>query len=95
MASSTGVSTTTSTSLILSDNSYFGDTVYTKYHSNKYKRYRESEVLDLQVSMNDYDWSILTINQPVMYNKQIYSILSIENYDVVKNTANLKLIKMI
>ncbi len=95
MASSTGVSNTTDFSLILADNNDFGETIYTKFHANKYKRYEESEVLEAEIIMTDYDWNNLTINQPVQYNKDIYSILSIENYDIVKQTATIKLIKQI
>ena len=93
MASSTGVSNTTDFSLILADNNDFGETIYTKFHKNKYKRYEESEVLEANIRMTDYDWNNMQINQPVEYNKDIYSILSIENYDIVKNTATIKLIK--
>lgn len=95
MASTTGVTNTTDFSLILSDNSDFGDTIYTKFHQNKYKRYRESEVLETDIIMTDYDWNNLQINQPVLYNKQIYSIMEINNYDVVKKTATIKLIKQL
>lgn len=95
MGSSTGVTNTTDFSLIFTDNPDFGDTIYTKFHSNKYKRYQNSEVLLLNIMMSDYDWMKLTINTPVEYKKQIYSIMSIENFDVIKNTAQIKLIKML
>jgi len=95
MASSTGVSNTTDFSLILADNNEFGDTIYTRFHANKYKRYAESEVLEADIRITDYDWNNLQINQPVEYNKDIYSILSIENYDIVKGTATIRLIKQL
>ena len=95
MASTTGVTNTTDFSLILSDNSDYGDTIYTKFHSQKYKRYRESEVLTVNIMMTDVEWNILQINQPVLYNNQIYSILQINNYDVIKQVAEIKLIKQI
>ena len=95
MASSGSTTGTTDFSLVLSDNNDFGDTIYTKFHNNMYKRYRESEVLSLNIIMNDYDWRAMQINTPIMYNKQIYSILEINNYDVVKQTAELKLIKQL
>jgi len=95
MASSTGVSQTTQFSLILADNNDYGDTIYTRFHSGKYKRYQESEVLTLSMIMNDVDWRAMQINTPVKYNNQIYSILEISNYDIVKQTAELKLIKQL
>ncbi len=95
LASSTGVSNTTDFSLILADNNDFGDTIYTKFHKNKYNRYRNSEVITLDMIMTDVDWRAMQINTPVKYNNQIYSILSISNYDVVKQIAELKLIKQL
>lgn len=95
MASSTGVSNTTEFSLILADNNNFGETIYTKFHKNKYRRYEESEMLEANIKINNYDFNNLQINQPVEYNNDIYSILSIENYDIVKNTATIKLIKQL
>ena len=95
MASSTGVSNSTEFSLILADNNDFGDTIYTKFHSTKYKRYQESEVLTMNIICTDVDWRAMQINQPITYRNQIYSILEINNYDVVKQTAELKLIKQL
>lgn len=95
MASSTGVSNTTDFSLILADNNEFGDTIYTRFHANKYKRYAESEVLEADIRITDYDWQEMTINTPIKYNKDVYSIMSIENYDIVQQTATIKLIKML
>lgn len=95
MALSTGTSQTTDFSLVLMDNNDFGDTIYTRFHANKYKRFRESEVLSMNIICTDYDWRALNINTPVKYNNQIYSILEISNYDVVKQTAELKLIKQL
>jgi hypothetical protein len=95
MASGSSVSNTTEFSLILNDNNTYGDTIYTKFHSNKYKRYRESEILYANIIMTDVDWINLQINQPVEYDKQIYSIQQITNYDVSKATAEITLIKML
>jgi len=95
MASSTGVSNTTQFSLILADNNDYGDTIYTRFHSGKYKRYQQSEVLTADIICTDVDWRALQINQPVLYRKQTYSIMSVTNYDVVKQTAQIQLIKQI
>ena len=95
MASSGSTTGTTDFSLILSDNNNYGDTIYTKFHAGKYKRYRESEVLTVDMRMTDVDWRAMQINTPIQFKSQIYSILEISNYDVVKQTAQLKLIKQI
>jgi len=95
MASSTGVSNSTQFSLILADNNDYGDTIYTKFHANKYKRYQQSEVLTADIICTDVDWRALQINQPVLYRKQIYSLMELTNYDVVKQTAQIQLIKQL
>ena len=95
MASSTGVSNTTQFSLTLADNSDYGDTIYTKFHANKYKRYRESEVLEADIIITNIDWREMQINTPIKYNNQIYSLLEISSYDIVKETAKIKLIKQL
>jgi hypothetical protein len=95
MASSGSTPNPTDFSLILSDDSTFGDTIYTKFHQNKYNRFRHSEVLTMKIICNDYDWRQLQINTPIGYNRQIYSIMSINNYDVVKQQAQLILIKQL
>jgi hypothetical protein len=97
MAGSGGVPTDLQTdfSLILANNNDFGDTIYTRFHANKYKRFQQSEVLTMKMIMNDVDWRAMQINTPIFYNNQIYSIMEIQNYDVVKQVATLKLIKQI
>lgn len=94
-AHSSGCTQQTDFSLILSDNSSYGDTIYTKFHQTKYNRYQNSEVLTLKMIMTDLDWQNMTINQPIRYNNQLYSILEIKNFDIVKQVAELSLIKMI
>jgi len=95
MASASGVSNTTDFSLILANNNDYADTIYTRFHANKYKRYQQSEVLTATMMMYDIDWRAMQINTPILYDKQIYSILEINNYDIVKNVAEIKLIKQL
>lgn len=95
MAGSTGVTNPTSFSLIFADNNEFSDTIYTKYHSNKYRRYQQSELLTADMIMTDNDWREMQINQPMKYNNQIYSIVEISNYDIVKQQAQIILIKQL
>ena len=96
MANSTGLtSNVTDMSLILANSNDFGETIYTTYHANKYKRYQESDMLTLKIIMTDADWNIMQINLPIFYDNQIYSIMAIKNYDVVKQVAELQLIKQL
>ena len=43
--------------------------------------------------MTEFSWGEMQINRPIRYNDELYIIISIDNYDVVKNTANIKLLK--
>ena len=95
MARSDGVTGTTDFSLVFTDNNDFSETVYTKFHTGKYTRYENSDTLEMKIICTDADWKNMQINAPIFYNNQIYSILSITNYDVVKQTATLKLIKQL
>ena len=82
-------------SLILNENSDYGETIYSKFHKNKYDRYRNSELLKFTMLINNVDWKNMTINQPIKFNNQIYSLVYIQNYDVVAGTAEVCLIKML
>ena len=93
LGTTTGVTNTKDFSLIFSNNTDYGDTLYTKFYSNRFKRYQESEILEADMLMDDNDFRIMTINQPLLYNQQIYSLIAIENFDVVKHTAQLRMIK--
>ncbi len=95
LATSSGVSREKDFSLIFANNTDFGDTLYTKFYANRFKRYQQSEVLEADMQMDDNDWRIMSINQPVMYNHQIYSIVDISNYDIVKHTSQIRLIKQL
>ena len=79
-------------SLTFNDSDYH-DTLWTKFHKSKYDLYTNSEMLEADMRMSDYDWSEMQINRPIKYNDELYSIISIDNYDPVLNTASIKLIK--
>ena len=82
-------------SLIFSDNADYGETLFTKFYKNKYDRYGNSYLLKFNMLMNNLDWLKLQPNQPVKFLDQIYSLVSITNYDVVKGVGEVTLIKMI
>ena len=86
---------TTDFSLIFGDSQGLYNTLYSKFYGNRTKRYRESEMMTASIRMNDVDWTVLQLNQPVLYNKEIYSLMAIKNYDVVKGTASIELIKQL
>ena len=84
---------TTDFSLVFDDSGYFHETLWTKFHKLKYDRYKYSEMLTATMRMNSMDWNEMQIERPIMYNNEIYNIVSIEGYDPILKTANIKLIK--
>ena len=80
-------------SLTFGEGDKFNETLWTKFHKPKYDLYYNSELLLGTMRMSDVDWNEMQINRPIKYNDELYSIISIENYDVVNRTAEIKLIK--
>jgi hypothetical protein len=95
LATTTGVTRTKDFSLIFCNNVDYGDTLYSKFYATRFQRYQQSEIVECDILMNDYDWQNMTINTPILYNHQIYSIVSILNYDIVKHQAQITLIKQL
>lgn len=95
LGTSTGVTRTKDFSLIFANNTDYGDTLYSKFYSTRFQRYQESEILEADMIMDDNDWREMQINTPILYNHQIYSIVDISNYDVVKHTSQIRLIKQL
>ena len=80
-------------SLTFGQDDTWNRTLYTVFHKPKYDLYVNSELLVCDMKFNDNDWNEMQINRCIRYNDQYYSIISIENYDIVLKTASLKLIK--
>lgn len=80
-------------SLTFGDSETFNETLWTKFHRPKYDLYFNSELLEANMRMNVVDWKEMQINRPIQYNNEIYGIISIQNYDPIANTAEVKLIK--
>jgi hypothetical protein len=81
-------------SLILSEQGDVYPTLYNAFHEEKFRRYRESYVLVATIRLNIQDWNALQMHVPIMYNKQIYSLLSIEDYDCLNDMARIKMIRV-
>jgi hypothetical protein len=82
-------------SLTFGDSGGMCDTLFTKFYANRFNRYRNSEILNASIKLTSLDWKNMVINQPLKYNGELYSLIEIKNYDIVKGTASIKLIKMI
>jgi len=80
-------------SLVFDDNGYFHNTLWTKFHKNKWDRYANSKQVTATMFMNAYDWQEMQINRPILYRQELYSMIAIEGYNPITRTAVIKLIK--
>lgn len=95
LGTSTGVTSTLATdySLVFDDNGYFHDTLWTKFHKNKWDRYHNSEQVTVNMRMNSYDWQEMQINRPILFKQELYSLIAIDGYNPIARTATIKMIK--
>lgn len=95
MGTSSGAPTgyTTDFSLVFDDNGYFHETLWSKFHKYKWERYQNSELYEGDMRMNSYDWDQLQINRPILYNDELYSLVSLEGFNPITQKAKIKIIK--
>jgi hypothetical protein len=93
MGNITGITGTTDFSLVFDDNGYFHETLWSKFHRHKWERYQNSELFTGDIIMNSYDWEQLQINRPILYNKELYSLVSIEGFNPITQRGQIKMIK--
>ena len=89
-----GSGVTTNYSLTFGD-SGLHDTLWSIFHQPKYDRFKNSEILEADMNMSEYDWNEMQLNRPILYNTEIYHIVSIQNYNPITRTASLRLIKLL
>ena len=80
-------------SLVLSEQGNIYPSMYNKFHEEKFRRYQEYYILRADIRLNIQDWNQLKMHVPVMYENQIYSLIAIENYDVVNEIGNIRLLR--
>jgi hypothetical protein len=86
--------TPTNFSLTFSDNpdlSY--PNLYSYFHQRKYENIRNGYVLTASMRCNAVDWKELRIDRPIKYNGEYFQLVSLKNYDVVKQSAEITLMK--
>jgi len=93
MTSSSVANKTTGFSLVFDDNGYFHQTLWSKFHKYKWDRYQQSEILSAEINMTSYDWNEMTINRPILYRGEIYSLIELSGFNPVTQIAQIKMIK--
>jgi hypothetical protein len=83
---------TTEFSLVFDDSEYH-ETLWSKFHKNKYDKYKNSEMLKATMRMNVVDWQEMQIERPILFNNEIYNIVQIEGYNPISKNGEITLIK--
>ena len=93
MVNSSDTYTKTDYSLVFDDSNQYHETLYTKFHKAKYDRYQNNNLLVADTIMTDFDWNELQIGRPILYYGEIYSLVNIDSYSPIDNSATITLIK--
>jgi hypothetical protein len=91
-ASNFASSATTEFSLCF-DESEFHQSIWTKFHKDKWDNYKYKECMEANMRMNPNDWREMQIERPIAYNNELYNIIAIEGYNPISRMAGIKLIK--
>ena len=70
-------------------------TLWSYFHKPKYDRFKYSEILEADMNMSEFDWQEMQLNRPILYNDEIYHIVSLENYNPITRTASIRIIKIL
>lgn len=89
--SSAPINDETDYSLVFDDDDYLHETLYTKFHANKYNQLKHGVLLEGRMIMSPVDWQEMQMQRPIKYNGNIYRLISI-NYNPIKGLAEIQLI---
>lgn len=81
-------------SLTMGEDSLYPN-LYSKFHESKYNNLRNGSLLKATMTMNSFDWSEMQIYRPVLYDREVYRLVSINNYDPINQIAEINLLKYI
>ncbi len=67
--------------------------IYTEFHQKKQLDYQQSYLIKGKMRMNSNDWRNMRINRPLIFNDEIFRLVSIKNYDPVLRIAEIEIMK--
>lgn len=82
----------TTFSLTFGENSVY-DNIYSVFHKKKYDDLENSYVLSGTMRMNENDWREMQINRTLLFDGELYKLVSIKGYDPILRTAQIEMIK--
>lgn len=69
------------------------DNLYSRFHKGKYNLLRNSHLMSASMRLNETDWKEMQINRTIRFDDEFYRLVSIKNYDPVKRSAEIALLK--
>lgn len=93
MMMGSGYTTQLDYSLVMSEMGEVYPTLYNQFYEERFRRYSEGYFIDAELRMNVQDWNNLKMHVPILYKNHIYSLLSIMDYDIMTDTARIRMIR--
>lgn len=72
---------------------HFADTLYSYFYQKKFETLANGHQYRGTIHINEYDWSKLQIYTPILYDGELYQLVSLKNFDPVKETAEITILK--
>jgi hypothetical protein len=79
-------------SLTFGENSLY-DNIYSVFHKPKIDDYKNNYLLKGTMRMNENDWYEMQINRTLLFDDELYRLVSIKEYDPILNIAKIEIIK--
>lgn len=78
--------------LTYSENGLY-DNLYTVFHKPKLDDLKNNYLLSGKMRMNENDWNEMQINRTILFDDELYRLVSIKNYDPIAQIAQIELLK--
>jgi hypothetical protein len=83
-------------SLVLGDDSdLLFPNLYSTFHKPKYENIYRGYTLKAKMRMTEIDWNEMTIDRPILYNNELFRLVSIKNFDPFNKSADIELLKKV
>lgn len=76
-------------SLTFGDANFQYDNLYSKFYQQKVNDFKAGHLVRASINISSFDWSEMQIYKPLLYDQQIYKLVSLKNYDPVTGRAEI------
>lgn len=75
------------------DDDLINNTLYSTFHKEKYSSIENGYILSAKMRMDENDWDAMQIDTTILFNGELFRLVSIKNYDPIGRTADIELLK--